>query len=375
MVTMRITFVLPFAGFSGGTRVISIYADRLRRRGHEVLVVSLPRSSVPLRRKMKSLILGRGWPTIDHELSHFDGLAVPHRVIEARRPICDDDVPNGDVVIATWWETAEWLAALSARKGAKAYFVQHFEVWDEQHADRVEATWRLALHKITISQWLVDLARQRFSDDQVDRVLNSVDTVQFRAPLREKQRSPTVGMMYSTTRFKGCDISLNAVKWAATSVPGLHLVAFGVERPSPGLPLPAGSDFYFRPPQDQIREIYARCDVWLCGSRSEGFHLPPLEAMACRCPVISTRVGGPLDIIEEGVNGHLVDIGDVQGLTERMVRVLALPQAQWQAMSDAAYLTATRYTWDDATDLFEAALRRAIARAGRGEIAGRGLVV
>ena len=43
------------------------------------------------------------------------------------------------VVIATWWETAEWVAGLSPRKGAKAYFLQHHEVHPGQPVDRVRA--------------------------------------------------------------------------------------------------------------------------------------------------------------------------------------------------------------------------------------------
>ena len=93
----------------------------------------------------------------------------------------------------------------------------------------------------------------------------------------------------------------------------------------------------------------------------EGFHLPPLEAMACRCPVVSTRVGGPVDIIEDGVNGYLVDVEDVESLADRLIRVLSLPESEWRSMSEAAYRAATRYTWDDATDLFEAALQKAVA--------------
>jgi len=48
--------------------------------------------------------------------------------------------------------------------------------------------------------------------------------------------------------------------------------------------------------------------------------------------------------------------------------VLNLSQEQWQQMSDAAYRTATRFTWDDATDLFEQALELAIERNRRGEL-------
>jgi glycosyltransferase involved in cell wall biosynthesis len=75
-----------------------------------------------------------------------------------------------------------------------------------------------------------------------------------------------------------------------------------------------------------------------------------------------------LDTIEEGVNGHLVEIGDVPGLADRLLQVLSLPSADWKRMSDAAYRTATGFTWDDATDLFERALEFTIERNKRGEL-------
>ena len=54
---MRVTFVLPRAGMSGGFRVVAIYADRLQRRGHEVKVVSTPAPQPPLRSRVKRLLL------------------------------------------------------------------------------------------------------------------------------------------------------------------------------------------------------------------------------------------------------------------------------------------------------------------------------
>jgi hypothetical protein len=45
--------------------------------------------------------------------------------------------------------------------------------------------------------------------------------------------------------------------------------------------------------------------------------------------------------------------------------VLRLGDADWQAMSNAAWRTASRYSWDDAAALFEQALHRAIDRAPR----------
>jgi len=148
-------------------------------------------------------------------------------------------------------------------------------------------------------------------------------------------------------------------------MPSLRLVSFGAEPLDLRLRLPAYADFHYQPRQDKLKDLYAQCDVWLCGSYREGFYLPALEAMACRCPVVSTRSGGPIDFIEEGANGYLVEVGDVNMLAERVVRVLNLPGAEWKKMSDAAYRTATRYTWDEATDLFEKALELAIDRGRR----------
>jgi glycosyltransferase involved in cell wall biosynthesis len=368
---MKITFVLPVVNMSGGIRVVAIYADRLKKRGHEVFVVSTPKRRPNLRQQMRSLRRGKGWISVTkNNSSHFDNVDVPHHVINRFRPVTNADVPDADVVIATWWETAEWVANLSEAKGAKAYFIQHHELHDYLPKERVEATWSLPMHKITISKWLVDLARTKYGDSNVSHVPNSVDTEQFYAQLRGKQAIPTVGMMYSTTNWKGCDISLKAFSLAAQNIPNLRLVAFGNQRPSSNLPLPPSTEYVCQPPQSTIKDIYAKCDVWLCGSWSEGFHLPPLEAMACRCPVVSTQVGGPMDIIKDGINGYLVQTGDYTALANQLIRVLTCSNDKWQTMSEAAYTTAIRYTWDDATELFEAALYTAIERRQRGDFSG-----
>ena len=363
---MRVTFVLPYAGMSGGNRVLAIYADRLHRRGHEVTIFSIPVSRRSPVKKLKSLVRGRGWPKDpEPEPSYFDGLDVPHRVLETARPVVDDDLPDADVVLATFWATGPGVATLSPSKGAKAILLQGYETSPGYEEPVIDATWRLPLHKIVISKWLVDLARDRFGDSNVHHVPNSVATEQFNAPARGKQATPTVGMLYATSHLKGLDVTLAALRQVKKQLPNLHVVAFGAERISKKFPLPDWIEYHYRPPQGEIPPIYGRCDVWLCASRREGFHLPPLEAMACRCPVVSTRVGGPMDLVQEGVNGFLVDVDDSAGLARRLTGVLTQGETEWRRMSDAALSTATRYTWDDATVLLESALRDVIAVAAR----------
>ena len=363
---MRVTFVAPVPDMAGGIRVLAIYADRLRRRGHDVLIVSSPSPRPTLRQQLRYLMKGQGLITWRaRPESHFDGLAVPHHVLDRCRPVVDRDVPDADVVIASWWETAEWVLGLSPRKGAKAHFVQHHEVFDYLPKDRVAAVYRLPLHRIAISRWLVNVLAQRYGDDQVSLVPNSVDTDQFQAPPRGKQRVPTVGFVYSTVYWKGSGTIAEAISLVRRDIPQLRVIAFGQEDPSPEFPLPAGAEYVKRPAQADIRHLYDRCDAWVCGSESEGFYLPMLEAMACRCPVVSTEVGGPVDCIENGVNGYLVPVRDAPALARGIEQVLGLPEPAWHAMSEAARRTATRYTWDDATGLFEKALATAIHRSKR----------
>jgi glycosyltransferase involved in cell wall biosynthesis len=365
---MRITFVLPDGGLSGGMRVAAIYAERLKQRGHDVFAVST--IDKPTRRQQLAQILrGEGWlKPVKRKLSHFDAIDVPYKVVKVGCNVTEADVPDADVVIATWWETAEWIANWSSTKGAKAYFVQHHEVFDYLPIERVKATYRLPFHKIVISKWLVDLMQTEYGDAETSLVTNSVDTQQFYAPQRGKQPVPTIGLMYAQAAWKGCKISFEAIAQVAQKYPNLRIVTFGAGEIVPELPLPANTTFTRLPAQNDIKDIYASCDVWLCGSLSEGFGLTVVEAMACRCPVVSSEVGGPIDLIESGVNGYLAPVGDAQKLAEGLEKVLNLSESQWREMSDAAYQTVVQYSWDDATDLFEAALFKAIERSQKADL-------
>jgi glycosyltransferase involved in cell wall biosynthesis len=364
---MKITFVLPTLSLTGGIRVISIFAELLRKRGHSVFVISVPHPQPSMRQQVKSLLRGRGWISPpENEPSFFDNLGVEHKITDHYRPVEDKDVPDADVVVATWWETAEWVAKLSPRKGAKAYFIQHHEVFDYLPQGRVEATWMLPMHKITISEWLVELARTKYGDDKVSLAPPTVDTKQFYASPRNKQSVPTVGLMYSTIYWKGTDIALKAFSLAAENIPNLRLVAFGTGAPSSELPLPANAEYVIQPDQDKIKDYYSKCDAWLLASRSEGFGLPIIEAMACRTPVISTPAGAAPEILSGGT-GILVRPEDPEEMAKAIERICQMPNSKWQAMSEAAYAKVNNYTWDDATAHFEAALKVAIDKSKQRE--------
>lgn len=358
---MKITFLMSVVSQNGGSRVIAIYAKKLLELGHDVRVVSRIPKEKNLPRRLRDRYRGITAPDRDRT-AFFDFLGDRHIQIPWKFPVEAVDMPGADVIIATWWRTAFEVASLPPRMGRKIYFVQHHEVHDTQPWDLSGGSYWLPLKKITIADWLVETMADTYGDADVIKVENSVDTEQFRADPRERNTTPTVGLLYAPTRFKGIDISVRALEIARQKFPDLRLLAFGTKRPTSDFPLPEVSEFHLLPRQDELCKLYSRCDVWLCGSRAEGFHLPPLEAMACRTPVVATRVGGAVETVTDGKNGYLVPVGDAEALGQRLTELLERSPEAWKAMSDAAYARALNYSWDDAAEAFLDAIHELTTR-------------
>jgi glycosyltransferase involved in cell wall biosynthesis len=361
---MKITFVTMAPALDGGYRSVATYAGRLRDRGHEVHVVARLAAAPSARHIFRSLRLGRGWPRrFRPDTTYLDRVRIAPRYVEPPRPVTDADVPDADVVIATWWETAEWVERLSPSKGSKVYLIQDHEVFPYLPVERVEATWRMPLHKIVVSQWLADVARTTYGDGDASLVPYGVDHQLFRAPPRGKNPVPTVGLVYTSIPRKTCELALEAFHLAARRLPGLRLIAFSTHDEVSWLRLPPGAELHVRRPQARLRELYAACDAWLFSSRTEGFGMPILEAMACRTPVIATPAGAAPELLAGG-GGILVKPEDPDDMARAIERIITLGEPDWSRLSDLAFATASRHNWDEATDLFEEALRAAIRKPG-----------
>ncbi|MEM9046013.1 MAG: glycosyltransferase family 4 protein [Pseudomonadota bacterium] len=356
MQPVKITFILPYPVVGGGQRVISIYADALQKQGHEVTVLSQPARSIPLKRQIRSLLSGRGWARRPPKAKFFDGQDYEHRVLQRPGPVTDADVPDGDVVIATWWKTAEWALHLSPSKGKKVYFVQHYEVHDHLDVDRSAASYRLPLKKITIAQWLVDVMADVYGDHDVALVPNGVNRQHFSAPARSRQDPPTIGLIYSRAKFKGVDLSLAAIEMVRKTLPDLRVVSFGVSDWKDQAGFGKGDVYHKDPAQSDIPKLYAEMDVLVWASRSEGFGLPILEALSCGTPVVSSVSGCAPDVIEDGVNGYVVGIEDVEALADKLLAVLQLSPSRWKEMSENARASTLEYDWERSAEKFERAL-------------------
>ena len=78
--------------------------------------------------------------------------------------------------------------------------------------------------------------------------------------------------------------------------------------------------------QDDVAPFYAAFDALVLPSANEGTPVSAIEALAGGRPVVATRVGGVPDVVRDGVDGFLVEPGDVDALADRLGQLAADPE-------------------------------------------------
>ncbi|MGB6407912.1 MAG: N-acetyl-alpha-D-glucosaminyl L-malate synthase BshA [Planococcus donghaensis] len=94
--------------------------------------------------------------------------------------------------------------------------------------------------------------------------------------------------------------------------------------------------------RDDLAEFYSISDIKLLLSEKEAFGLVLLEAMACGVPVIGTNIGGMPEIINPGVNGFLVELGDTSQAARYAVDMLS-DKAQLEELRQGALDTVSSH--------------------------------
>ena len=168
---MRITFLTPHIGISGGIKIVFEYANRLQILGHNVTVVSKLKHPDRHTLSANGAFMGE---IGDNPVKWFD-LQTKCILAPSFEP---NFFPDSDVIIATAWQTAFTVDELPPSKGKKFYLVQSYETWDGPK-EEVDKTWVLPLRKIVVASWLKELAMNKFGQDSSDILTNGVDFDSF----------------------------------------------------------------------------------------------------------------------------------------------------------------------------------------------------
>jgi len=335
---MDITFLAPCKDLSGGIKVISIYANKMLERGHNVTVV-YPKKQLPWLRRIKHSTIEFLKNEKDH-LDYFEGRLLAVDTVD------EQSVPDGDILIATAWETAEWAFNLSTAKGCKYYFIQGYETWSGQK-ERLHKTLQYPFKKITISNWLKETLMEISKDTDIQFIPNGSEYNFSEDEVINSRRIFDVGMIWSAIPNKGGSIGIDALWKLARINPNLKFVIFGVE--SPNEKLPPNTKVIVKPKQKEIAEIYHSTKVWISSSYEEGFSLPCLEAMSNGCVVVSTDNKGVRDIIDDKQNGFIVPPGRPADITAKVHFLLLNTQYYNRFQSNGLYKSKS-FSWDESAD-------------------------
>lgn len=353
---MTINFILPFAGNKpiGGFKIIYEYANRLAERGHKINVIHPSYT-------FKESVLKNLQYFIRYHQRKFDKSYNPDSWFRLDpkvnslwiREINNENVPDADILIATAWRTAACSQKLSASKGEKYYFIQHYETWNGK-AEEVNATWKMPFKKIVIAGWLNDIAESM--GEKVYYVPNAFDFSEFNMDVRPEERNGMkILMLYNNLEFKGSIYGLKAFEKLKEDFQDLEVILFGVpKRPDD---LHEWIKYYQTPERKFLRKLYNEASVFISPSISEGFPLPPAEAMMCGAALACTDIGGHREYAIDNKTALLFKSKDSDEIAAVLKKLITGNELRISlAYAGNEYIK--QFTWKRSVDDFENILNK-----------------
>jgi glycosyltransferase involved in cell wall biosynthesis len=221
----------------------------------------------------------------------------------------------------------------------------------QREKELVDHSYELPLSKITVSPWLSKLIYEKIGKNVVDVVPNSVNHSTFYPDPTSKSGSLTLLIPYRNSAWKGRREARQLIEYLRSTNVCVHTYGSGDDSD-----LPKFVEHHSDVTDDELRHLYSNADVFVLTSWVEGFGLPPLEAMACKCAVVATNVGSVPDYAEDGETASIVPPQDSNALIEEVSNLIRNDKRRHHLQCQG-YNQTKEYTWADATAQFEGVLR------------------
>ncbi|MBI3952013.1 MAG: N-acetyl-alpha-D-glucosaminyl L-malate synthase BshA [Acidobacteria bacterium] len=121
---------------------------------------------------------------------------------------------------------------------------------------------------------------------------------------------------------------------------------------------------HFAGKQPYMPDCLSLADVLLLPSELESFGLAALEAMACEVPVVASRVGGLPEVIDDGVTGYLLEVGDVDAMAEAAIQLLQDESLHQEMGRRARAVAIERFSSQKIVPMYEAFYQEILAKTG-----------
>ena len=339
----------------GGFKVIYEHANQLAARGHAVTVLHPVALDPPksLRGRLRRWREGHAL----RETASFRPDAwckVDPRVHLAVVPSLEPQhAADADVVVATAWQTAEWVRTYPPTKGKQFYFLQDYEYYMTAAADtrqRMVETFQSGMTTLTPFPIMRRILREH-GVDHTARIPLGIDFDLFyrEVPIDSPNREGVVGFPDRAEPFKGTRDAIAALEIVRMAhARPLCVYAFG---PRPATVLPDWIRFYRMPSNADLRRLYNGTSVFVLPSHFEGFGLPGAEALACGAALASTDSGGVRDYAFHEQTALLSPPNEPEALAANVLRLLASDDLRHSLASQGERAVRT-FTWHAAGEAF-----------------------
>lgn len=341
---MRLLFILPGGGGTGGAHSVVQEAIGLTRLGAEVSLALSQDSSEGFR-----------W-----HYPELEGAAVELMAFKTI-PELAALLSGFDLAVATSAPSAHMLAdALKLTDGQDArpaYYVQDYEPllfmpgarkWQDARASYSLFKDALLFAK---TGWLRRIVYDNHGRP-VAKVAASIDHDVYRPRERSQEALTISAMVRPKTPRRGPRRTVRMLnRLAAEAGDGVKLVSFGCgeeELKAPGLRLSPRVEHLGVLRREQVAEALAGSDLFLDLSDYQAFGRTGLEAMACGCVPVLPVFGGADEFARHGENGYLVDTRSDEAVRAVVDGFIAASPAVRAGLRDAAISTASQYTVEKA---------------------------
>jgi len=201
-----------------------------------------------------------------------------------------------------------------------------------------------------VSQWLADRTQRTFDLPTAPQVIpNFVDCDRFTSKGRASYPSDGAFQVLHASNFRPVKRVFDVIRSFAAmrkELPNARLLMVG-DGPERGAAIELAAELEiahavdFPGTQIDIEQAYRDSHLFLLLSEYESFGLSALEALACGTPVIASRAGGLVEVIEDGQTGRLCPVGDAAAVAAAGIELLT-DAGRWQRMSTAAKTDARR---------------------------------
>jgi glycosyltransferase involved in cell wall biosynthesis len=186
-----------------------------------------------------------------------------------------------------------------------------------------------------------------------------MDFTRFKMTVPLEDRDPhQLLMLYHCVEWKGSPDGLAAFEIARQTIPELRLTLFGIDPAPPNLP--PGIEYHHQPPQDRLNSFYNRAAVFISPSWTEGWGLPPAEALMCGGAIAVTRGGADEAFAIHEETALVSPIKDPAALAANIVRLVRDKELRLRLARNGHTLI-QQFTWERSGTALEKLMFEAVA--------------